>query len=442
MSTVTDVTTDPRSSLPHIDALLGTGPGWNWLAPARNTLLYSFSLDGGRSEDIGSIYTGGTTAFNPSQQSAVVQVLARITQITGIQFRQTADGAAADIHFSLADLQGGSTAGFASSSWRYEYDGGNVITRYTADAWVYLDNVEFARSNGNPSVGSSGFEVLLHEVGHALGLKHPFEGTVRLPAADDDTAHTLMSYSHEGGPYSDYAPYDIAALMFLYGGDGLGGVLGDGSPGRWLMGSDTAETLTGGAGNDHLQGKGGPDTLTGGAGLDTAHFGRARADYQVQRAGDGTITVQAQAGSEGRDTLTLVERLAFGDQSLAFDLDGAAGTIARCLGVVFGAPFVANRQYVGIGLSALDNGMTPATLMQAALDIRLGTGFTPGALVDLLYGNLVGSPPGAADRAFWVGALTAGQFTPVSLSLAAADLDLNAQHIDLVGLMAHGLGYG
>ena len=82
------------------------------------------------------------------------------------------------------------------------------------------------------------------------------------------------------------------------------------------------------------------------------------------------------------------------------------------------------------------------SLMQAALDIRLGTGFTPGALVDLLYGNLVGSPPAAADRAFWVGALTAGQFTPVSLSLAAADLDLNAQHIDLVGLMAHGLGYG
>mgnify|MGYP002139402518 CR=1 FL=1 len=32
-------------------------------------------------------------------------------------------------------------------------------------------------------------------------------------AADDDTAHTLMSYTHEGGPYSDYAPFDVAALM-------------------------------------------------------------------------------------------------------------------------------------------------------------------------------------------------------------------------------------
>lgn len=442
MPTVTDVTTTPSSGLTHIDALLGTGPGWNWLAPARNTLLYSFSLAGGHSEDIGTIYTGSTSAFNSAQQAAVVQALARVTQITGIQFQPTSDGTAADIRFSAADLRGSSTAGYASLSWRYEFDSTNTVTRYTADAWVYLDNMEFARSNGTPALGSTGFEVLLHEVGHALGLKHPFDDAPRLPAADDDTAHTLMSYTHDGGPYSDYAPFDVAALMFLYGGDGLGGALGTSSAGRWLIGTDVADSLVGGAGKDHLQGNGGPDTLTGGGGLDTAHFGRARADYQVQRAADGTITVQARAGSDARDTLAQVERLVFSDQSLAFDLDGTAGTIARCLGVVFGAPFVTNRQYVGIGLSALDAGMTGPALMQAALDIRLGAGFAPGALVDLLYVNLVGSTPNAADRAFWVGALAAGQFTPVSLSLAAADLDLNAQHIDLVGLMAHGLGYG
>ena len=39
MATLTDVTTQPHSGLNHIDALLDTGPNWNWVAPARNELF-------------------------------------------------------------------------------------------------------------------------------------------------------------------------------------------------------------------------------------------------------------------------------------------------------------------------------------------------------------------------------------------------------------------
>jgi serralysin len=133
-----------------------------------------------------------------------------------------ADAATADIHFSNADLRGGTTTGFASKLVLQLHQR-NVITSYSADAWVYLDNVEFAGRTAAPSVGSAGFEVLLHELGHAMGLKHPFEGSVVLPDAQDDTAHTLMSYDRDGAVHSDYSPYDVAALQFLYGGDGLGG---------------------------------------------------------------------------------------------------------------------------------------------------------------------------------------------------------------------------
>jgi Ca2+-binding RTX toxin-like protein len=439
--TVTEVTAQPASGLNHIDALLESGPGWNWLAPARNTLLYTFSLVGARAEDANTLYTGGLTAFNAAQQAAAAQALAKLSAVTGILFQATTDGAAADLHFSAADLRGTATTGFASTSWNYNFDSRNVVTAYSADAWVYLDNVEFAASNASPAPGNAAFEVLLHELGHALGLKHPFEGAIRLPAADDDTAHTLMSYTPEGGPHAAYAPYDLAALRFLYGGDGLGGALGHSSPGRWLMGSERADTLTGGSSADRLEGGGGNDVLSGGAGLDTALFSRARADYQVQRGANGSLTVQALAGTDGRDTLTQVERLAFANQSLAFDLDGAAGTTARYLGAVFGRASVANAEYAGIGLAKLDGGMTAAALMQLALDARLGAGFTREALVDTLYANLVGSLPGAADRAFYVGQLASGQHTPVSLAQMAANLDLNAQNIDLVGLQATGLAY-
>ena len=432
MTTVADVTATPRSGLNHIDALLEQGPGWNWVAPARNTLRYTFSLADPNASDLGSNYTGAISAFNLAQQAAAVQVLERVSQITGINFQASPDAATADIHFSNADLRGGTTTGFASTRWSYNYTSDNVITSYSADAWVYLDSVEFATSNAAPSVGSTGFEVLLHEVGHALGLKHPFEGTVRLPTDDDDTAHTLMSYTHDGGPHADYAPYDVAALRFLFGGDGLGGALGDGSAGDWLTGTAAAERLQGGPGDDRLD---------GGGGIDTAVYVRPRADYRVD-TGAGSLAVQALAGDEGRDVLSGIERLAFADRGLAFDLDGHAGTTARLLGLLFGPAAVHNEAAAGLGLRLLDDGMTPLALMQAALEIRLGSGFSHGSLVDLLFDGLFGAPPDADARTFWVGQLQGGAFSDASLALAAAALDLNDQHIGLAGLMDAGLGYG
>ncbi len=432
MTTVTDVTTAPASGLNHIDALLDEGPGWNWLAPARNTLRYTFSLAGGPASDLGSAYTGSTSVFNSTQQAAATQALARLSLVTGIHFEVTSDSSAADIHFGNANLLGGSTSGYSSTSWNYIYSGGQVITEYTADAWVYLDNAEFATTNATPTAGSAGFEVLLHELGHTMGLKHPFDGAVRLPSADNDTSNTLMSYTRIGGPSSDFAPYDKAALLFLYGDDGLGGALGQGGAGDYLMGTALADWLTGGQGNDFFD---------GGSGIDSACFSRTRADHQLQRSGSGTLTVQALSGIDGSDTLVNVERLAFSDQSLAFDLDGHAGITARCLGAVFGPASVANKAYVGIGLALLDGGTTSAGLMQLALDARLGVGFSYDTLVVLLYANLVGAQPSASDLAFWVDTLSSGQFTPVTLAQAVAELDLNAQNIDLVGLMANGLAF-
>jgi len=79
--------------------------------------------------------------------------------------------------------------------------------------------------------------VLLHELGHALGLKHPFEGNITLPSNEDTTLFTVMSYTPykpyvldvtiEGNKVSwiynpnaypvTYQMYDIKALQSLYG---------------------------------------------------------------------------------------------------------------------------------------------------------------------------------------------------------------------------------
>ena len=78
------------------------------------------------------------------------------------------------------------------------------------------------------------YKEILHELGHALGLKHPFEGQYVLPPDKDNTLYTVMSYT----PYKayvieispsleiSYVPeafpitfqlLDITALQYLYG---------------------------------------------------------------------------------------------------------------------------------------------------------------------------------------------------------------------------------
>jgi hypothetical protein len=195
---------------------------------------------------------------------------------------------------------------------------------------------------------------------------------------------------------------------------------------------------TGSAANDTLTGTSGNDTIDGGAGIDTAVYTGTRASYTIARTSTGFAV---SGGADGSDTLTNIERLQFANTRVATDLAGNAGITAKILGAVFGASFVSNKEYVGIGLGYLDAGMSYQDLMQLALDAKLGAGFSNTAVVDLLYQNLVGVPPSDADRSYWLGTLTSGQFSQASLGVMAADHDLNTTNINLVGLAQTGIEY-
>lgn len=206
---------------------------------------------------------------------------------------------------------------------------------------------------------------------------------------------------------------------------------------------DKAELIAGGTGKDVLIGFAGNDTLIGNGDTDTAIYRGRFADYDIHHNADQNWTIiHKNSGVDGTDTLNQIERIQYTDISLALDLDGKAGITAKTLGAVFGQESLSNEIYCGIGLNLLDNGMSYEALMQFAINAALGDNATNHtAVVNLLYRNVVGFAPSAADEAYYVGLLDSGIHSVASIGVMAADTALNGENINLVGLSQTGLEY-
>lgn len=218
-----------------------------------------------------------------------------------------------------------------------------------------------------------------------------------------------------------------------------------------LTGSPAADVIFGSAGNDVLRGLAGKDTLCGnegddlldgGADLDTAAYAGPRSSYAVMTQAHNSITVLDRAGKEGVDYLVNVERLAFCDYSLAFDLDASAGRAAMLLGAIFGPESLRNKETMGRALSAYDIARTDAEVMERAIQVRWNDAAPSDAeFVDTVYRNVHGHAPLQADFDHYVARLESGEDTLVSLGVLAQYSNVNVVHIDLVGLARNGVEY-
>ena len=118
-----------------------------------------------------------------------------------------------------------------------------------------------------------------------------------------------------------------------------------------------------------------------------------------------------------------------------------AGNTVRIIGAAFDAPMIQQHpDWVGIGLDLFDGGQS---MLQVCGLVAQVMGMSNSVFVTAVYTNVVGSAPDTVTRDAFVSLLqgSGGQMTQGQLLELAANTDLNAVNIDLVGLQQSGVEF-
>ncbi|HYG49137.1 MAG TPA: matrixin family metalloprotease, partial [Allosphingosinicella sp.] len=237
---------------------------------ARQGAFYTYSFLTSVPAHYASRYSPAALAtfrpFTEEERQTARQALEAWASISGLTFFEV-PGDQGDMAFGSYDM---TLMGYGSFLGYAFYPRGRLDDPIRSDIFFERD-------------GSPYLQLMLHEVGHALGLKHSHEGDPTLNFQYDNYSYTVMSYKSGGFSGETPGTFDVEAIQYLYGGPGADGTQvtswswdpasytlsqTGGAAVDAIFGVGTADVIAGLGGNDFIQGRGGGDQLNGGDGDD------------------------------------------------------------------------------------------------------------------------------------------------------------------------------
>jgi subtilisin-like proprotein convertase family protein len=229
-------------------------------------------------------------------------------------------------------------------------------------------------------------------------------------------------------------------IQNAYGGDGNDVMIAN-ATGSVLHGMAGNDTVSGGSGRDTLDGGAGNDLISGGPGIDVALYLGPRANYAVSQTVSG-FAVRDQAGADGNDQLTQVERLKFSDTMVALDINGDGGQAFR----IYQAAFDRTPDSTGLGywIGQMDSGTSLLDVARGfveSTEFKALYGSNPenADIVTRFYSNVLHRVADAAGASYWTNLLDSHAVSSADVLVQFSESAEN--QAALIGVMQNGVAY-